>query len=433
MKAAAAQDLQKPAEGQKHFRSSSGEMFGNYFSPDRSWNFKKTDLLDTRARRVFENTALACSVNAYPFHMPLEAKAGPNVVADGHGMLMMSSYDYLGLIGDPRIDEAAVNAIRRYGTSTSGARLLTGTLDIHREMEKDLASFKGTEDAVTFSSGYMANLGVTYGLFGPSDRIIIDELCHRSLLDACRMAGVQVQRFRHNDPQSARDELKKTNSANRTIIISDGVFSMDGDICCLPELIALKKEFGCYLMMDEAHATGVLGATGRGTDEYFGVPTEDIDIWTGSLAKSIPSSGGFVAVSQEVAIFLQHASSPYIFSAAMTASAVAAISTGLAILRQEPERVTRLMENGVFLRKGLASLGFDTGLSQTAVVPVILRDEATTALFARGLRDLGIIAAPVMFPAVAQGAARLRLCVTAAHTTEQLQFVLDAFRQLAGR
>ncbi len=433
MKAAAVEELHKQPEGEKHFPSSSGEMFGNYFTPNRSWNFKKTDLLDTRARRTFENTALACSVNAYPFHMPLEAKAGPQVVADGHGMLMMSSYDYLGLIGDPRIDEAAVQATLRYGTSTSGARLLTGTLDVHRKMEKDLAAFKGTEDALTLSSGYMANLGVIYGLFGPSDRVIIDELCHRSLLDACRMAGVQVQRFRHNDPQSARDELQKPSSANRTLIISDGVFSMDGDICCLPDLIALKKEFGCFLMMDEAHATGVLGATGRGTDEHFGVPTEDVDIWTGSLAKSIPSNGGFIAVSQEVAIFLQHASSPYIFSAAVNASAVAAISTGLAILRQEPERVTRVMENGAFLRKGLNDLGFDTGLSQTAVVPVILRDEATTAMFARGLRDLGIIAAPVMFPAVAQGAARLRLCVTAAHTTEQLQSVLDAFRQLAGR
>lgn len=425
------QEAKENVPSAKGFPSSSGKMFGSYFAPGRSWSFKKTDLLDARARRIFENTALACSHDAYPFHMPLEAKAGPCVTADGHQMLMMSSYDYLGLIGDPRVDEAAMQAIMRYGTSTSGARLLTGTLNIHREMEHDLAVFKGTEDALTFSSGYMANLGVIYGLFGPSDRIIIDELCHRSLLDACRMSGVQIQRFRHNDPQSLRDEIKKPNTANRTVIVSDGVFSMDGDICCLPDLISLKKEFGCYLLVDEAHASGVLGATGRGTDEHFGVATEDIDIWTGSLAKSIPSSGGFVAVSQEVAIFLQHASSPYIFSAAMTASSVAAISTGLAILHEEPERVLRVKKNGEFLREGLRNLGYDTGLSQTAVVPVILKDEQKTALFARKLRDFGIIAAPVMFPAVAQGAARLRLCVTAAHTTAQLEFVLDAFRQLA--
>jgi glycine C-acetyltransferase len=415
----------------KQFSSSSGEMFGDYFTPGRTWNFKKTDLLDARARRIFENTALAASVDAYPFHMPLQAKAGPCVIADGHEMLMMSSYDYLGLIGDHRIDQAATDAIHRYGTSTSGARLLTGTLDIHRTMEADLAAFKGTEDALTFSSGYMANLGVIYGLFGPSDRILIDELCHRSLLDACRMAGVQVQRFRHNDPQSVRDELQKPNTANRTLILSDGVFSMDGDICCLPDLIALKKEFGCFLMIDEAHASGVLGAAGRGTDEHFGIPTDDIDIWTGSLAKSIPSSGGFAAVSQEVAIFLQHASSPYIFSAAMAAASVAAIITGLAILKEEPQRVARLKANGDFLRRGLKDLGYDTGLSETAIIPVILKDEATTALFARKLRNFGIIAAPVMFPAVAQGVARLRLCVTAAHTREHLEFVLDVFSKLA--
>lgn len=415
----------------KLFPSSSGHMFGDYFTPGRTWSFKKNTLLDTRARRIFETTAMGCAHDAYPFHMPLEAKAGPCVQADGHQMLMMSSYDYLGLIGHPRIDAAAKAAIGHYGTSTSGARLLTGTLDIHNTVERDLAEFKGTEAALTFSSGYMANLGIITGLFGPSDRIIIDNLCHRSLLDACKMAGVQVQRFRHNDPESLRDEIRKGPAANRTVIISDGVFSMDGDICCLHDLIAIKKEFGCFLFIDEAHASGVLGATGRGTDEHFGIDTSEVDLWSGSLAKSIPSVGGFVACSQEVAIFLQHASSPYIFSAAMAASAVAAISEGLAILREEPERVARLRSNGDYLRSGLQALGYDTGLSETAIIPVVLNDEITTGLFARKLRDYGIIAAPVMFPAVAQGVARLRLCVTAAHTMEQLDFVLDVFRQLA--
>ncbi len=429
-----AQDLQQP-HVPKPFPSSSGHMFGDYFSPGRTWSFKKNTLLDARARRIFETTAMGCAHDAYPFHMPLEAKAGPCVQADGHPMLMMSSYDYLGLIGHPRIDRAAQEAIHRYGTSTSGARLLTGTLDIHNTVERDLAEFKGTEAALTFSSGYMANLGLITGLFGPSDRIIIDALCHRSLLDACKMAGVQVQRFRHNDPESLREEIRKNPAgmppANRTVIISDGVFSMDGDICCLHDLIAIKKEFGCFLFIDEAHASGVLGATGRGTDEHFGIDTAEVDLWSGSLAKSIPSVGGFVACSQEVAIFLQHASSPYIFSAAMAASAVAAISEGLAILREEPQRVARLKANGDYLRSGLQALGYDTGLSETAIIPVVLNDEVTTGLFARKLRDYGIIAAPVMFPAVAQGVARLRLCVTAAHTVEQLDFVLDVFRQLA--
>jgi len=424
------EELTSPAK--KSFPSSSGRMFQNYFSSKREDSYKKRDLIDTRARRMFENAALACSADAYPFQPPLSTRSGPTVEVDGHQMLMLSSYDYLGLIGDPRVDEAAIAAIQKYGTGTGGARLLAGTLELHREVEEALAEFKGTEAAVTFTSGYSANLAVISGLFGPADRVIMDVFSHRSLLDACRLAGVQVQRFEHNNPTSLRHELEHGPEANRTLIISDGVFSMDGDIACLPELIALKKEFDCFLLMDDAHACGVLGATGRGTDEHFGVPTEDVDIWTGSLAKSMPSNGGFVAVSQRVSIFLQHGSSPFIFSAAMGAPSAAAVLEGLKILKQEPERVARLRANGVFLREGLQSLGYDTGLSETAVIPVMLHDDARTALFARRLRDYGVLVSPVLFPAVAQGAARLRLCVTAAHTTEHLEFVLDAFEKMRG-
>jgi glycine C-acetyltransferase len=405
-------------------------MFGNYFYPDRKWSFKKHDLLDARARRLFETTALGCSVDAYPFQTPLDSRSGPCVRADGYEMLMLSSYDYLGLMGDPRVDAAAIDAVKRYGTAAGGARLLTGTLDIHHKLERAIADCKGTEAALNFSSGYLANLAVLTSIFGPADRVIADTLCHRSLMDACRMSGVQVQRFQHNDPDSLRHEIKNGPTANRTLIISEGVFSMDGDVCCLPELVAIKKEFGCFLMMDDAHAVGVLGATGRGCDEHFGIDTSEIDIWTGSLAKSIPSNGGFVACSQEVAIFMQHAASPYIFSAATGPASVAAAIAGFAILKQEPERVDRLRANGDFLRAGLKDLGYDTGLSETAVVPLMLDDEATTALFARRLRDYGILATPVMFPAVPQGGARLRLCVTAAHTTEMLQFALDAFASM---
>ncbi len=405
-------------------------MFGNFFATARTDSFRKADLIDARARRLFETTALACSLDAYPFQAPLSARTGPVVELEGHSMLMLSSYDYLGLIGDPRVDEAAVNAVRRYGTGSGGARLLTGTLDLHERMERELAAFKGTEAAITCTSGYMANLAVLSALFGPADRVIADIFCHRSLLDACRMAGVQVQRFQHNDMASLRRELENGAEANRTLIISDGVFSMDGDLCVLPELIAIKKEFSCYLLIDDAHATGVIGETGRGTDEHFGIPTNEVDIWTGSLAKAIPANGGFVGVSQRVAIYLQHAASPYIFSGAMAPASAAAVLEGLRILRSEPERVTRLRENARFLRDGLKSMGYDTGLSATAVIPLMLHEDAATAFFARRLRDLGVLAAPVLFPAVAQGAGRLRLCVTAAHTRAHLEFALDAFNTL---
>ena len=415
----------------KAFPSSSGEMFDQYFTQGSKCGFKKNDLLDPRARRLFESTALACSVDAYPFQIPLEGRPGPMVTADGHQMLMLSSYDYLGLIGHPRVQRAAMEALDQYGTGTGGVRLLTGTLDLHREMERAVAEYKGTEAAVTYSSGYLANVAVIASLFGPADRVIMDTLSHRSLLDACRMAGVQVQRFRHNDPESLRQEIQNGPTANRTLIISDGVFSMDGDICILPELIAFKKEFGCFLLVDESHASGTLGRHGRGTDEHFGVDTNEVDIWTGSLAKAIPSNGGFVAGSQQLCIFLQHASAPFIFSGAMAAPAIAAVKEALAVLKDEPERVSRVQCNAQFLRSGLQRLGYDTGLSETPVIPVIYKDEPSAALTARRLRDFGILATPVLFPAVAQGSPRLRLCVTAGHTREQLEFALDVFGKLA--
>jgi 8-amino-7-oxononanoate synthase len=414
----------------KNFPSSSGQMFQDYFAREREDSYKKHDLIDARARRLFENTALACSLDAYPFQAPLSTKPGPEVEMDGHRMLMLSSYDYLGLIGDRRVDEAAIAAVRKYGTGTGGVRLLTGTLDLHQEMEQALAEFKGTDAAITFTSGYAANLAVISALLGPADRVIADALSHRSLMDACRLAGVQVQRFNHNDPASLRYQLENGPEANRTLIISDGVFSMDGDIACLPDLIALKKEFDCFLLMDESHASGVLGRHGRGTDEHFNIATAGVDIWTGSLAKAIPSNGGFVAVSQRLAIFLQHASAPFIFSGAMAAPAAAAVLETLKILKEEPERVARLQANATFLREGLQSLGYDIGLSQTSVIPVMLHDDAKTAFFARKLRDHGVLVSPVLFPAVAQGAARLRLCTTAAHTQDHLQFALDVFAKM---
>jgi glycine C-acetyltransferase len=408
--------------------TSSGKLFNGFFKAERTYHQAK--LIDARARRLFEMTARACEADAYPYQLPLEGRSGPWVQAEGRRMLMLSSYDYLGLIGDPRLDEAAIETIRKYGTGTGGVRMLTGTIDLHHQMEKDLAAYKGTYGAITFSSGYLANLAVMAALMGPQDRVVMDTLSHRSLVDACRLASVPVQKFRHNDMASLRSELASGERANRTLIVADGVFSMDGDICRLPEMVAIKKEFGAYLMVDESHASGMLGATGRGTDEHFGIPATDVDIWTGSLAKAIPSNGGFVAVSEELLVFLQHAAAPFIFSAALCPPAVAAVRESLAILAKEPERVARLHANANYLRAGLQDLGFDTGLSETGVIPVLLGDEAAAAICARRLRDFGILVTPVMFPAVAQGAARLRLCVTAAHTNEDLAFALDAFRKL---
>ncbi len=373
--------------------------------------------------------AQACQAGLYPYQMPLEGRSGPWVQVEGRKLLMLSSYDYLGLIGDRRVDEAAIEAVKKYGTGTGGVRMLTGTIDLHHQMECELAAFKGTPEVITFSSGYLANLAVVAAILTQQDRIILDALSHRSLVDACRLAGVQLQRFRHNDPDSLRHELKSGPAARRTLIVTDGVFSMDGDICRLPDLIQLKREFDCFLMVDDSHATGVLGANGRGTDEEFGIEATDVDIWTGSLAKAIPSNGGFVAASQELGIYLQHAAAPFIFSAALCPAAVAAVRETLAILRQEPDRIARLRSSADFLRDGLKALGYNTGASETPIIPVILGDEPRAAMLTASLRERGVLVTPVMFPAVPQGSARLRLCVTAAHTRDQLEFALDAFRR----
>lgn len=418
------------ADGTRLFQSTSGGIFDGFFANGKDRVYKRESLVDGRARRVFDLMARACEAGVYPYQMALQGRSGPSIQAEDKHMLMLSSYDYLGLIGDPRVDEAAIDAIRKYGTGTGGVRMLTGTIDLHHQMEEELAAFKGTDEAITFSSGYLANLAVVAALLTPQDRVILDSLSHRSLVDACRLSGVQIQRFQHNDPDSLRHELRATTTAIRTLIISDGVFSMDGDICILPELVEIKKEFGCYLMIDESHATGVLGKYGRGTDEHFGINPKDVDIWTGSLAKGIPSNGGFACVSQELGIYLQHAAAPFIFSAALCPSAVAAVRATIAILLEEPERVARLSENARFLRDGLRALGYELGNTETPIIPVILREEATAALFAGALRDRGIMVTPVMFPAVAMGAARLRLCVTAAHSRENLEFALGVFREL---
>src|SRR5580693_7118029 len=343
------------------FSAGAGDLFDGFFESGKKWNFQKSDLIDGRARRIFEMMGQACEYGVYPYQLALEGRSGPWVRAEGRELLMLSSYDYLGLIGDSRIDDAAIGAIRKYGTGTGGVRMLTGTIDLHPQMERGVAAFKGTAEAITFSSGYLANLAVIASLLTPQDRVILDSLSHRSLVDACRLAGVPLQRFRHNDIDSLRHELTTGPLANRTMIIADGVFSMDGDICPLPDLIQVKREFGCFLMIDESHASGVLGRNGRGTDEHFGVDASEVDIWSGSLAKAIPSNGGFVAVSSELAIFLQHAAAPFIFSAALAPPAVAAVIASLAVLKSEPERVARLQRNAEFLRDGLRALGYDTG------------------------------------------------------------------------
>jgi 8-amino-7-oxononanoate synthase len=369
----------------------------------------------------------------YTFQQALDGRSGPSVRIRGQDFFLISSYDYLGLIGHPRIEKAAINAIRSFGTGTGGVRLLTGTVDLHCRLEAELAQFKGSEASATFSSGYLANIGVISALFGPGDRVLVDSKVHRSVRDGCRMAGVTTETFAHNNIESLRELLSKAPFSHRTLIVVDGVYSMDGDICPLPELIALKREYGAYLMVDEAHSFGVIGMGGRGVDQHYGLSAGEVDIWMGSLSKAIPGNGGFIAGRQDMILYLQHGAAPFMFSAALSPSSVATAREALQVLKSEPLRLSRLHDNALYLRQSLRNLGFDTGTSSSPVIPVILGTETAACAFARELFGLGILAVPVIYPAVPRGMARLRLCATAAQDKAFIDRVVDGFRTVASK
>jgi 8-amino-7-oxononanoate synthase len=386
-------------------------------------------LLDRPAvRQWFELFHRGLPHSLYTYQLPLSRAARPESAAFDRELLMFSSYSYLGLIGDPRVTAAAEAAVRQYGTSTGGVRLLTGTLQIHHELEQELAEFLGVEAASVFSSGYDANIAAITSLFGPGDWAILDQYAHRSIQDGCRMAGCDVRPFRHNDLGDLERRLRqaKNRGVERVLIAVDGVFSMDGDQAPLAGIIALKEKYGAFLLLDEAHALGAVGATGRGTCEVQGVDPGAIDLITGSLSKGIPSSGGFIAGAHPVKIFIQHGSAPYIFSAALTPANAAAALAGIRILREEPTLMERVRQNAARLQEGLTARGLDAGASSSPVVPLILGDEWRAYHWARGMLGQGVFVSAVVFPAVAPGMARLRLCATAAHEPEHFDRLFDA-------
>jgi 8-amino-7-oxononanoate synthase len=386
-------------------------------------------LLDTdEVRQWFALFDRGLPHSLYTYQLPLERAARPESAAFGEELLMFSSYSYLGLIGDPRIAGPVREAVARFGTSTGGVRLLTGTLALHQELEAELAEFLGTEAAAVFSSGYDANLAAITSLFGPGDWAILDRFAHRSILDGCRMAGCEIRPFRHNDLDDLERRLRQARNrgVGRVLVAVDGVFSMDGDQAPLEALLELKERYGAFLLLDEAHALGAIGETGRGTCEAQGVDPRRVDIVTGSLSKGIPSSGGFVAGSKALKIYVQHGSAPYIFSAALTPANAAAALAGIRVLREDRSIMERLATNARVLREGVAARGLDTGPSASPVVPLILGDEWRAYGWARAMLDDGVFVSAVVFPAVARGMARLRLCATAAHTPAHFERLFHA-------
>lgn len=381
--------------------------------------------------RLNRRVRAAKQQGVYFFETEIQAHDGAWVLVDGQRMLMLSSYEYLGLLGHPHLQEAAATGLEKYGTGHHGARLLVGTTSVHKRLEAKLASYMDAEDAITFSSGYVANLATISALVGPGDVIIGDQLNHASIADGCRMSGAEVWEYKHNDIDALAELLGRT-GGRRTLVIVDAVFSMEGDIVNLPEVVALCKRHGALLMVDEAHSVGVLGERGRGIQEHFDLPADAIDIKMGTLSKSLASSGGFVAGRESLITYLRHHARGYIFSGALPACQANVSIAALEVLEQKPELVEQIWENVEHYLRGLKALGFDTGSCATPIVPIMTGNEATTLAMTGICRSLGLLVVPVCFPAVPMDAPRLRTCVSAIHTREDIDFALDVLRQ-AGR
>lgn len=363
----------------------------------------------------------------YPYFLPLEDTEGTEVVIQGHRLLMLGSNNYLGLTTHPRVRQAAIDAVRDYGTSCTGSRFLNGTLALHRELEGRLARFVGKEAALVFSTGMQVNLGVISSLVGRGDVVIVDKDDHASIVDGARLAYGSMLRYRHNDTDDLERVIEKAGDVGKLVVV-DGLFSMGGDIAPLREIVPLCKRHNVRLMVDDAHSMGVLGQ-GRGTAAHFGL-TDEVDLIMGTFSKSFASLGGFVAGSAQVIDYVQHHARSLIFSASIPAHCVTPVLVALDIIENEPERVEMLWHVTERMRTGLNGLGFNTGQSQTPVIPVIIGDNIPTFMCWKALYDAGIYTNPVISPAVPQGMALLRTSYMATHTEEQIDRALSVFEQV---
>jgi 8-amino-7-oxononanoate synthase len=383
------------------------------------------DSVTRRIRAFTDRVARLKEHDLYYYNMPVtDILPGMKVRVNGREMGMYASYSYLGLVGHPRINEAAKKAVDKYGTGTNGVRMLAGTLALHKELEETIAHFKHAEAAVTYSSGYVTNLTVVSSLMGRGDYVFSDKLNHASIVDGCLMSGAEFRRFRHNDMAHLEGLLKNAPAEVAKLVIADSVFSMDGDIIDLPGMAALCKKYNAWLMIDEAHSVGVLGRTGTGIEEHFDMYGA-IDIKMGTLSKTIPSVGGYVAANKEIITYLSHASRAYIFSAALPPAQAAAANEAFKVILDEPWRIERLNQNTRQFIGGLKSMGFDTMLTETAIVPVLCGEDERAFAMTREAQHHDVFVLPVVSPAVPEGLARLRATVTAAHEPSEIERAMD--------
>jgi 8-amino-7-oxononanoate synthase len=387
---------------------------------------KSTDIFDKCFR--FDKAKSLIAQGLYPYFRMIESAQDPEIVMNGRKMIMVGSNNYLGLTNHPKVKEAAIEAIRKYGTGCAGSRFLNGTLDIHVNLEEKLARFMRKEAALIFSTGFQVNLGAISALVGKDDVAIIDKMDHASIIDGCRLSFGEVRKFRHNDMADLERVLKEYEAKDKLIVV-DGVFSMEGDIAKLPEIIALAGKYGARVMVDDAHSIGVLGKTGRGTAEYFSLE-DDVDLIMGTYSKSLASIGGFIAGSADIIHYIKHVARPLIFSASPPPASVASVSAALDIIENEPERRDKLWKNTTKMLTGFKDLGFEVGPSQTPIIPVFVGENEKAFLIAMMLEEEGVFANVAVTPAVPNGKALIRTSYMATHTDEQLDIVLKAFEKV---
>jgi 8-amino-7-oxononanoate synthase len=396
-------------------------------------DFHTTDDAVTRRVKIFtDRVKMLREQDLYFYNQPVEEiKGGARVVVNGREMGMYASYGYLGLLGHPRINAAAKAAIDKFGTGTNGVRTLAGSLTIHTELEETISAFKHSEAAITYSSGYATNLSVISTLMGRGDYVISDKLNHASIVDGCIMSGAEFRRFKHNDMAELERRLQQLPEDVSKLVVADAVFSMDGDVLDLPKTVELCRKYHAWLMIDEAHSVGVLGRTGRGIEEHFGL--EDvIDIKMGTLSKTIPSVGGYVAGKKELIQYLRHASRAYIFSAALPPAQAAAANEAFKVILDEPWRIEKVNANGRQFIDGLKKAGFNTMLTTTAIVPVLCGSDERAFALTQACQHKDLFVLPVVSPAVPEGQSRLRLTVTAAHEPQEIDYALGVIEK-AGR
>ncbi|MCF8062921.1 MAG: pyridoxal phosphate-dependent aminotransferase family protein [Deltaproteobacteria bacterium] len=366
----------------------------------------------------------------YFYFREIVSEPGTEVVLKGgRRALMLGSNGYMGLTGHPEVKEAAVKALNKYGTGCSGSRFLNGTLDIHIELEETLSDWLGKESSILFSTGFQVNQGVLATLLNRHDVVLMDACDHASIFEGARLSMAKPERFPHNDMEKLETILSEIPREKVKFIVVDGVFSMEGDVCRLPGLAALAERYGAALMVDDAHGLGILGRQGAGTADHFSL-TDSVDLIMGTFSKSLASLGGFVAGDRQTVEYLKHHARAFIFSASMPASSSAAALAALKIIRREPERMGALWRNTGMMKEGLNGLGFDTGLSETPIIPVYIDDAYTLMMMCKRLEEEGIFVNPVLPPAVPPKNSLLRVSLMATHTTQQIDFALDVFERV---